>query len=379
MNQINLKSFAVRAELNDFYSINREENIYDVIIVGQGIAGSCLGHHLLREKKKFLILDSPKKNNCSLVAAGLVNPITGKRITKTWLAETLFSYSITFYQELEKELNTQFFHPKEIIRPAADVQQVNETLGRISDGFLGDFISYEENDREIEKFSHVASGFYRVKSGGYLDLPVFLDKSRGLFKEHNSFKEDWISEDDVTYQENSVTIKHHQARNIVWCTGNYATQENSFNYLPFKLTRGEMMKFSSAELINEFIFNKNFFVIPRGKEFVSGATYSRDVTKKVTEDGLNDMTEKLSSIIKSSTTITKHYYGIRPTVADRKPYLGIHPERPCCYIFNGLGSKGVTQGPYFAKELLNFIFDGGSLTPEVDIKRHHKRYFNRET
>lgn len=240
---------------------------------------------------------------------------------------------------------------------------------------MGDFITYQEKEEEINKLSHIPNGFYEINGGGYLDLPEFLKESRNVFKKNNAFKNDWINERDVIYSHDGVKIKDLSSKNIIWCTGNYAMQNSTFNYLPFKLTRGEMMKFVSGKLSQEFIFNKNFFVIPRGDHFVSGATYSRDISKTVTEDGLKDMQEKLAGIVKPITNFKEHYFGIRPTVADRKPYIGRHPERPHCYILNGLGSKGVTQGPYFAKELLNFIFNDGELTPEANILRHEKKFF----
>jgi glycine/D-amino acid oxidase-like deaminating enzyme len=39
------------------------------------------------------------------------------------------------------------------------------------------------------------------------------------------------------------------------------------------------------------------------------------------------------------------------------------------YIFNGLGAKGVTQSPLFAKYMTNLILDNTPLPPEIDITR----------
>ena len=65
----------------------------------------------------------------------------------------------------------------------------------------------------------------------------------------------------------------------------------------------------------------------------------------------------------------------RPTVADRRPLIGEHPVFKNLYIFNGLGTKGVMNAPFFANMLTQYIFDHTELHPEVDIKRFYKKHY----
>ena len=62
----------------------------DFIIVGQGIAGTVLADHLMAVGKNVLVFDEPSLSNSSRVAGGLYNPITGRKMVKTWLADELF-------------------------------------------------------------------------------------------------------------------------------------------------------------------------------------------------------------------------------------------------------------------------------------------------
>jgi glycine/D-amino acid oxidase-like deaminating enzyme len=64
-----------------------------------------------------------------------------------------------------------------------------------------------------------------------------------------------------------------------------------------------------------------------------------------------------------------HLAAIRPTVRDRKPYLGVHPLFNNVYIFNGLGAKGSSLGPYFASHFADWLNGEIELDTEVDIKR----------
>jgi glycine/D-amino acid oxidase-like deaminating enzyme len=63
---------------------------------------------------------------------------------------------------------------------------------------------------------------------------------------------------------------------------------------------------------------------------------------------------------------------------DRKPVIGLLPENPQIGIFNGLGSKGVLLGPYFAHQFAGYLIGNSeNIHPEVDIKRYFKYQINR--
>lgn len=50
----------------------------NILIIGQGIAGSCLAWELKRRGAEFTVADRPVAETASRVAAGLVNPLTGR-------------------------------------------------------------------------------------------------------------------------------------------------------------------------------------------------------------------------------------------------------------------------------------------------------------
>ncbi|MBK9401089.1 MAG: hypothetical protein IPN36_09585 [Bacteroidetes bacterium] len=62
-------------------------NTFDYILRGQGIAGSLLAWFLLQAGKRVLVVDPVRKNTCSKIAAGLIHPVTGRRIVKSWNAD----------------------------------------------------------------------------------------------------------------------------------------------------------------------------------------------------------------------------------------------------------------------------------------------------
>ena len=83
----------------------------DYIIVGQGLAGSSVAMHLLEWNKTIMVFDDPHPNSASKVAAGLFNPITGKNMVKTWLADETFTYLHHYYASIESKTGSKFFYP----------------------------------------------------------------------------------------------------------------------------------------------------------------------------------------------------------------------------------------------------------------------------
>ena len=73
--------------------------LYDFLIIGQGLAGSALAYQLLQAGQKVLVIDNQYANSASRVAAGLLNPITGNEMKKTWWADRLFPYLFQFYRK----------------------------------------------------------------------------------------------------------------------------------------------------------------------------------------------------------------------------------------------------------------------------------------
>ena len=57
----------------------------DYIIVGQGICGTLMSYYLQKEGKNIMVVDEAKPNTASLVASGIINPITGRGMVKTWM------------------------------------------------------------------------------------------------------------------------------------------------------------------------------------------------------------------------------------------------------------------------------------------------------
>ena len=89
-----------------------------------------------------------------------------------------------------------------------------------------------------------------------------------------------------------------------------------------------------------------------------------------TEEGKQELIDRIKEILNCDFEIVEHFAGVRPTVRDRRPLLGVHPKEPNLFILNGLGTRGVMLAPTLAKDLYDFIENGKPLEKAIDIKRY---------
>src|SRR5947208_10418426 len=98
----------------------------DVVIVGQGLAGTALAWHLLRRGRSVLVIDREPAVTSSRIAAGLVTPVTGKRLARSWRWDELYPAARAFYRAIEAETGATFLHQRPALRLFADEAERDE-------------------------------------------------------------------------------------------------------------------------------------------------------------------------------------------------------------------------------------------------------------
>ena len=332
-------------------------------IIGQGLAGSILAYFLLKEGQNVQIFDALDIPSSSKIAAGIYNPVTGKRLVKTWLADKIFPFLQDFYPQLEKELNAKFFFPMPLFHPFPDVAtQKFFKSDHVQDDFFN-FCSLEFENIHRKEIVNSSLGGITMKHAGWVDLRVMLSAFRTYFLSKNILTENTF----IPKITENITI---------FCEGFNGIFNPYFNYLPFNPVKGEILDIEIQNLDLQEIINQGVFVIPLGEnKFRLGATYKWDVLDSVsTEEGAVILTEKYQKLMKPQMRILSQRAGVRPATKNRRPFLGMHPEIENFGIFNGFGSKGVSLAPFFGKQLVDFLVYQKELHPEVNINRFASLY-----
>ncbi len=347
--------------------------IKNYIIVGQGLAGTILAQTLLKLGKSIIIIDEPTLSKASKIAAGLYNPVVFKRLVKSWMADELVPYMDYFYRDAEQLLGIQFYFKKQIVRLFAEEQEKTLWLKK-TDEPVGKYLSKTIENNFLSDVIYNPLGSANVIDAGNLDTRLFLEKFRAYFKTNNALLEEIFDYTQLKKFENYVSYKNYTADKIIFCEGYETTKNPYFNWLPFKLTKGETITIKilgEHQIDFEKVINKSVFILPIGSGIYKvGATYEwNELNENITEKGRSEMADKLQKVLKIPFEIIDHQAGIRPTVNDRRPLIGLHPQYPTLGVFNGLGTKGVMLAPYFAKQFVNFLENNLPLEKDVDIKR----------
>lgn len=349
-------------------TILTKENPIKTNLIGWGLAGATLAWQLHFRNQKFVVHDSGS-NHSTRIAAGLVNPIVFKRLTKSWNVDLLMPFAQHFYKKIETILNTKLVSKKNIYYPFTNKEDENNWSAKMGDDRFKNYIEHTEITGI--KNVQIPFGVGKVNTFGNLDTNLFLDLSKSFFL--NNGIEFIEKKSDYSIAEKNSQNKY------IFCEGIDVIYNPLFNYLPMKTSHGETLIIETDELNFEDVISKNLFILPLGNNlFKVGATYNWELKEAVvTESGKDDLIERLENLIDCAYKIISHQAGIRPTVADRRPLLGMHPSQKNAFIFNGLGTKGVLLAPYYASHFADFFLNDKDLDDEVNIQRFHKRFLKR--
>lgn len=350
---------------------------FDYLIVGQGIAGTVLSYTLLKQGKRVLVVDDNPPSNSTKVAAGICNPITGRKLVKTWLADQIFPFLKTFYENLALELKTDFFETIPVYRPFKSVEEQNEWFGRSAEEAWQSFMNTEVNNLQYAQWLDNPWGGWETKQSYHIDTELLILSYKDYLLKQGIYCEEKFTYEELCFEAETVSWKNFEAQKVIFCEGIKTLQNPFFNWLPFNPVKGEWIKIKVEKQVFplESIINQGIFILPLSDTvWQVGATYHwGDMSDNPTEASKNELLEKLSAILKIPYQVIEQKAGVRPASIQRRPFIGLHPVYTQVGIFNGLGTKGISLAPYWAKVFAEFL-ENSELFPlniEVNIQKYY--------
>ncbi len=354
------------------------EKSHRILIIGQGLAGTCLGWRLLERGVPFLIADRDEPLTSSKVAAGLVTPITGMRLSLNWRYDSLHPEAVRFFCELERKLGGAFYFDVPHVRLFKNEKERELWAKRKDDDTVSAFVTESGEaggghapvplvDEAV--FANPLGGFQQ-KSAGYLDTAAFLEASRRHFESLGCWMRCEVAEDDVVVKKDAVEWQGRAFGTAVFCRGWEGARSRWFSWAPFESARGTVL--SLRAVTNERrIVNRGCWLLPRADgELKAGPTYELEFDKPNAPslEAVEGLKNRIRSLLRVPFEITGSQTAVRPIIKKRQALIGRHPAESRIAFFNGLGSKGVLRAPFMARRLAEHLLDGSPLEAEYDLQ-----------
>lgn len=341
----------------------------DYIIVGLGLAGIAFAEELQRRNRSFMVFEDGSQNS-SLVAGGMYNPVILKRFTPVWNANEQLAIALPFYEKIEKRLGKKYDYKVPIYRVFKSVEEQNNWFAACDEILLQDYMVPKIIKNENR---HIQAPFNlgKLVQTGRVDINSLAKDYRQDLIQKKLLRNEQFNPNLIQFEENHVSYKEIQAKKIVFCEG-FGLKENPFfNYLPLQEAKGELLTIHAPDLKLDGLIKAAVFVLPVGDDLYKvGATFNWvDKTKDPTPKGKEELIKKLETVINCDYSVVDHVAGIRPTTKDRRPFIGVHPEKKQLAILNGLGTRGVMIAPISAQKLANHLEDGTAIEKDVSIER----------
>jgi len=353
-----------------------------VIIVGQGFAGTAVAWTLASRGIDFVVIDNEIPQTSSRIAAGLVTPITGKRAVKTWEWDEAWELARSFYPEIERRTGTNFW----TIQPALRLFDSEEERARIENQTMihSDLVTSYQPSCAMDQSIDQSFGGILMKVAARLDGLAYLEASRDAFQQRNAYHRrsiDLMNDIQVSAESIAIPALGVRARNLVICQGFSPEPNPWFSSLPLVPAQGDILTVDIPSFYEMRTIHRNVWITPVGNQtknalkthYLVGSTYRwRPLDGLPSLDARQEILSKLSRWLVRPIEVIDHRAAIRPTSFDQKPLVGKSPMDPRIWVLNGLGAKGTLMAPWCAEQLVEALLDGSEVQSSLFWDRRHQ-------
>lgn len=336
-----------------------------ILLIGQGIAGTLLAWSLRKRGGMVHLVDGNLAGSSSIAAAGIINPVTGKRFVKSWRFDEFYPVAKAIYQQLELELGISIWEDRPTLRLLGTPEEANDWAIRCAQPEYEDHLGESEHAGAWEAFLKPGFRFGIIRKSARANLPLLVSTYREMARREGIFHEKHLSYDEIEDQFENYD-------RIVFCEGWRAVNNPFFPDTPFRVSKGEALiirflpetgpkagnppgkgvQHEMAGAIQDML-KKTMLLVPLGDDtFWVGSTYRWQFEDTLPgTEGRDYILGYLHEMFDAPFEIVGHVAGIRPTMIDRRPIVEESKIRPNMFIFNGLGTKGALLAPFFAEQL----------------------------
>ncbi|MCZ2223924.1 MAG: FAD-dependent oxidoreductase [Chitinophagales bacterium] len=331
----------------------------EYVIIGQGISGTFLSYYLHKANKNFLVYDIPKPNSASKVTSGVINPVTGRRIVRTWMIEDIMPFAVNAYKELENLWKVSLVKQCNILDFHATAQMQNAFNDRVKEE---SYLSNVEDDKTWQPYFNYQFGIGEINPCWQINIKTLLQEWRKVLQKNNLLIEEKFSINQ---------IKDFADSKIIFCDGVENADNPFFKLLSYAPNKGEALIAEIKDLSRDNMYKQTCAIVPYKNDlWWIGSTYEWNYENDLpSKEFRESMEQKLKSFLKLPYKIVDHFAALRPANLERRPFVGMHPVHKNIGILNGMGAKGCSLAPYFAYELAEHLMHNKPIHPNADVQR----------
>ena len=308
------------------------------------------------------------------VAAGVINPVTGRWMTKTWNFDQVLPVAVETYRAIEQQFGIQVYRPIPEIRFCQNAEDLKRAGRRMRNLRYQNVLSHIAAAGEAETPFKDDFGTFRIDQAAYVDLPLVVHTLRASFAALGQFRDETFLHSELQPAAIGWQYRDLHADKVIFCEG-AAMQDNPwFKNLPLKPAKGETLLCQSPtlRLPQKLYHHKKWFLPYPDGTFRIGASYDEsDLSDAPTENKRDELLNAAHEALKEphQIEVTAHLAGIRPSTLDSRPIIGAHPTESGLYLVNGLGSKGASTAPSITQQLTDHILKNSQVEDEVNLTR----------
>jgi len=346
-------------------------NSRKIIVVGQGVSGTLFSWFCEQHNLDFIVIDKVPANSPSKTAAGLINPVTGRRVVTVWMDDIIIPFAENTYRQIGTKLGIEAISKMDIVDFFPNPFMKESFLKKMSQ--QAPYISLSKDEHYWNEHFNYEFGTGIIEPAYIVHLQQLLPAWRQYLITHNKFINQVFDFNKLVLSDDGVQYENIEADAVIFCDGVEGNANPYFSLLPFALNKGEAIIIEAPALPAGHIYKKSMTLAPFGEPgiFWAGTNYIWDFDDDLPTDAFRKYTEQnLSNWLKVPFKIIDHKAAVRPATVERRPFVGMHPVYRNAGILNGMGTKGCSLAPYFAWQLVQHLVLQTPIEKEADVARH---------
>ena len=330
----------------------------DFLIVGQGLAGTLLSFELMQAGYKVHIIDNAHFESSTKVAAGLINPITGRRFVKSEQIDELLPVAKLTYEKLEKFMGIQLWNERKIKWALSGRKEENDWNARAASEAYALFMNFSDANAELLEKTRDVDAFGTIHVAAQVNISAMIEAFANKMMEEGMLTREVFDYEQMDLKvKDRIQYKNFNAERIIFCEGARGRFNPYFRDYPFFVAKGEVLILKIPELKTNDILKSHITFCPLGDDlYWTGSNFEWHPENAQPSNEFRDtFTEEIRKFLRIPFEIVDHRAAIRPATSDRRPIIGFHPDFPQLGIFNGLGAKGTSLGPWWAKQFVQSL------------------------